>query len=83
MAGKIRNGESWYRAMFENSYHGIILFDKIRFHDREINAAFSNLLHYQPEELGRIGLYLALHRSLKRKRRFLTRIGQSPEISPF
>ena len=82
MAGKIRNGESWYRAMFENSHHGIILFNKEGFTIRDTNAAISNLLHYKPEEL--IGqVFTSLFINHEEKTRFLTRIGKSPEITDF
>ncbi len=82
MAGKIRTGESRYRAMFENSHHGIILFDRTGFTIRETNAAFSKLLHYKPEEL--VGLvFTSLFINDEEKTRFLNRIGHSPEITRF
>jgi PAS domain S-box-containing protein len=82
MAGKIRSGEAWYRAMFENSHHGIILFDKTGFTICETNAAFSNLLHYKPEELAGL-VFSSLFIDPEERTRFLTRIGQSPEITGF
>jgi len=82
MAGKIRTGESWYRAMFENSNHGIVLFDRTGFTIRETNTAFSKLLHYKTEEL--VGLvFPSLFINDEEKTRFLTCIGKSPEITRF
>ncbi len=72
-------GDGWYRAIFENSPHGIILFDKRDFTIRETNAAFSTLLNYPPGELhGRY--FTSLFSDRKEKQRFLKLIGQEPEI---
>ena len=82
MAGKNRSGEGWYRAMFENSHHGIILFDKTNFTIRESNAAFSRLLHYDPEDLrGRV--FTSLLFDHEEKKKFLTQVGQSPDLTGF
>jgi PAS domain S-box-containing protein len=77
---RMRTGEAWYRAMFENSPHGIIFFDKTDFTIREINTAFSNLLHYRPEEL-RGKIFTSLLTDHEEKKRFLNQIGQGPEIT--
>jgi PAS domain S-box-containing protein len=82
MAGKNRNGEGWYHAMFETSPHGIILFDRTDFTIREINAAFLSLLHYNAEDL-RARVFTSLLAGHEDKRRFLTQIGRSPEITGF
>ena len=79
---RMETGKAWYRAIFENSPHGIILFDKRDFTIREINAAFSNLLNYPPRELcGRF--FISLLSDQKEKKRFLKLIGQDPEFPRF
>ena len=82
MTRKIHTGETWYRAMFENSHQGIILFDKSDFTIKEMNNAFSTLLHYKPEELGGL-VFTSLFTNTEETTRFLTCIGQSPETSSF
>jgi len=82
MAGKNRTGEERYHAMFENSHHGIILFNKADFTIQESNAAFSSLLHYNPEAL-RGKVFTSLLSDNKEKRRFLTQVEQSPDIAGF
>jgi len=81
MEGK-RTDEAWYRAIFENSPQGIIFFDTSDFTIREINTAFSDLLHYKPEELcGRD--FTSLFIDKEEKRRFISRICQGQKISGF
>ncbi len=82
MSGKSRIFEGWFRAMFENSPHGIILLDKVNFTILESNAAFLKLLHYNPEDLtGRVFTSLLLDD--EEKRRFLTQVVQTPVITGF
>jgi two-component system sensor histidine kinase/response regulator len=81
MEGK-RTDEAWYRAIFENSPQGIIFFDTSDFTIREINAAFSDLLHYKPEELrGRD--FTSLFIDEEEKRRFISGIGRGQKITGF
>ena len=82
MAGKNQSGGGWYRAMFENSHHGIIFFDKTNFTIRESNAAFSRLLHYNPEKpRGRV--FTSLFFGHEEKKKFLNRVGQNPDFTGF
>jgi len=81
MEGK-RTADAWYRAIFENSSHGIIFFDTSDFTIREINTAFSDFLHYKPEELrGRV--FTSLFLDEEEKKRFISGIGQGQKITGF
>jgi len=79
---RMGTGEAWYRAVFENSPNGIILFDKKDFTIRELNAAFSTLLNYPPGEL-RGKFFTSLLSNQRERKRFLALIGQNPEITGF
>jgi PAS domain S-box-containing protein len=77
-----RTAEAWYRAFFENSLLGIILFDRSDFTICETNTAFSDLLHYRPEELrGRVFTSLLVDEG--EKRQFIARIAQGQKIIGF
>jgi len=81
MEGK-RTADAWYHAIFENSSHGIIFFDTSDFTIRDINTAFSDLLHYKPEELrGRV--FTSLFLDEEEKKRFISGIGQGQKITGF
>ena len=79
---RMGTGEARYRAIFENSPDGIILFDNRDFTIRELNAAFSTLLNYTPGEL-RGRFFTSLLSDQIEKKRFLSLIGQEPEITGF
>lgn len=81
MTGKNHADEARYRAIFENSHHSIILFNKTDFTIQEVNDAFLNLLHYNPEELIAKKV-TSFFFDDKEKNRFLTQIGD-PEIHTF
>jgi PAS domain S-box-containing protein len=78
----MRTGEAYYRAIFENSPTGIILFDKRDFTIRELNAAFSTILNYTPGEL-RGRFFTSLLYNQKEKKGFSLLIEQKPELTGF
>jgi PAS domain S-box-containing protein len=81
MEGK-RTAYAWYRAIFENSPHGIIFFDTSDFTIRETNTTFSDLLHYKPEELrGRV--FTSLFLDEEEKKQFISGIGRGQIITRY
>jgi len=82
MAGKNRTGDGEYRSIFESLRQGIILFGKADLAIHECNAAFSDLLHYSPEEVrgSKVTSFFFDHQE---KEQFLTHIVQGHDLTSF
>jgi PAS domain S-box-containing protein len=85
MAGYIeqsRSGEARYRAVFEHSQLGIIIFDTTTFAITQANGMIAAMLNYSPEELAAKS-FLDLFLTPREKSRFLERIAKETTTSDF
>ncbi|MDD1686839.1 PAS domain-containing sensor histidine kinase [Methanoregula sp.] len=79
---RVRSGEVRYRAIFEHSQIGILLFDSATFAIRTSNTKFSGMLNYTPGQVNEKS-FLDIFLTPREKSRFLERIEKEKTTSDF